>query len=182
MIIFDSRIVHRSLKILRVKFRGPGPQPEVEQGTPPEIELETQIAPTELSVSPSDPVEIPQMEHKTSGIDVTQPRHSNQDATESLHSPISAELNNELGLPYSIRTGLLIFAFFVATFVSVMVTRGVINNLPLLYRFFANILLAGISHVELGLIHLGTIIFGKSKLTSPNWDRWRVSMWLVQRN
>jgi hypothetical protein len=92
----------------------------------------------------------------------------NQEHTELSDTAISSETNHEISLPYSIRTGLFIFAFFVCTFVSVMVTRGVIHDLPLLYQFFANILLAGISESVLILTILGTIIFGKSKLINTN--------------
>ncbi|KAH6853905.1 chromate transporter-domain-containing protein [Chaetomium sp. MPI-CAGE-AT-0009] len=53
------------------------------------------------------------------------------------------------------KTGLLIILLFLASFVAVMVTRGVIPTNPLLYRLFSNLYLAG------------TIIFGGGPVVIP---------------
>ncbi|KAK3300521.1 chromate transporter-domain-containing protein [Chaetomium fimeti] len=53
------------------------------------------------------------------------------------------------------KTGLLIILLFLASFVAVMVTRGVIPSNPLLYRLFSNLYLAG------------TIIFGGGPVVIP---------------
>jgi chromate transport protein ChrA len=58
-------------------------------------------------------------------------------------------------LPLTWKWGLLIIALFLASFVAVMITRGVISNNPLLYRLFSNMYLAG------------TIIFGGGPVVIP---------------
>jgi hypothetical protein len=144
MVVYDSRIVHRSFKILSDKFRR-RPPPVQE-----EVELGMSSAPDEVFASESNkiPVNVGETGTTASGIDLNQ-TPSDQEPTQSAESPISREAINDLILPYSIRTGFLVFAFFIATFASVMATRGAIHNLPLLYQFFANILLAGRSHLYL---------------------------------
>lgn len=72
------------------------------------------------------------------------------ETTAPVEMPSASPPSQEIRLAYSIRTGLCIFAFFLATFITVMVVRGVIPDLPPLFRFFANIYLAG------------TIIFGRT--------------------
>lgn len=46
-------------------------------------------------------------------------------------------------VPYTVRTGVLVLGFFFLTLTTIMVVRGVVPNLPILFRFFGNIFLAG---------------------------------------
>jgi hypothetical protein len=57
-------------------------------------------------------------------------------------------------VPYTVRTGVIVLGVFFVTLIVIMVIRGVVPNLPTLFRFFGNIFLAG------------TIICGISPLLS----------------
>ncbi|KAK4193291.1 chromate transporter-domain-containing protein [Podospora australis] len=58
-------------------------------------------------------------------------------------------------LPLTWKSGLALIALFLASFVAIMITRGVVPNNPLLYRLFSNMYLAG------------TIIFGGGPVVIP---------------
>ena len=63
----------------------------------------------------------------------------------SVHSEdTEISTQNEVMIPYSVQTGLLVFCVFVISFVVIMVIRGVVVDVPRLFKFFANIYLAGI--------------------------------------
>jgi hypothetical protein len=46
-------------------------------------------------------------------------------------------------VPYTVLTGVLVLGFFFASLITIMVVRGVVPDLPVLFRFFGNIFLAG---------------------------------------
>ena len=60
-----------------------------------------------------------------------------EDCKESYHSEESDFV------PYTVRTGVMVLGFFFATLIVIMVIRGVVPNLPTIFRFFGNIFLAG---------------------------------------
>ena len=53
------------------------------------------------------------------------------------------ELELDAVIPYKVSTGLLVFAFFLVSFVTIVAIRGVIKDLPALFKFFSNVYLAG---------------------------------------
>jgi hypothetical protein len=62
-----------------------------------------------------------------------------EDCNDSYHS---ASEESDF-VPYTVRTGVMVLGFFFATLIVIMVIRGVVPNLPTLFRFFGNIFLAG---------------------------------------
>src|SRR5438045_3018721 len=53
------------------------------------------------------------------------------------------ELELDAIVPYKVSTGLFVLAFFLASFVAIVAIRGVIHDLPSLFKFFSNVYLAG---------------------------------------
>jgi hypothetical protein len=144
MLIFDSRIIQRNgLKIWNKLRKRHDRQLEVElEGNPRSIESELNQAAVRIDVD-----EQQQQGVKNRNVPVLSPE---SETPAPVEMPSASPPSQEIRLAYSIRTGLCIFAFFLATFIPVMVVRGVIPDLPPLFRFFANIYLAG------------TIIFGRT--------------------
>lgn len=142
MLIFDSRIIQRNGKKIWNKLRRRHERP---------VELEENSRSTEPETDQS-PVRIDDHEQPQQGVKNRQVQVSSPDneTPVPVEAPPPSPPSQDIRLAYSIRTGLFIFAFFLATFITVMVIRGVILDLPPLFRFFANIYLAG------------TIIFGRT--------------------
>ena len=139
LVIFDSRIIHRWLRKLKIQFRRSQREQNVEIGentNPPEVNpqpRETQSEPNPIQVDSNN-------EPSTS---LRNRQQSQQDNTPETSGPrVSAE---NVKIPYSILTGLIIFTFFIISFVTIMVIRGVVHNAPVLFEFFANMYLAGTS-------------------------------------
>ena len=53
------------------------------------------------------------------------------------------ELELDAIIPYKVSTGLFVLGFFITSFVAIMVIRGVVQDLPDLFKFFSNVFLAG---------------------------------------
>jgi uncharacterized membrane protein len=70
---------------------------------------------------------------------------NDQDAVSTISVERVQERPQEIIIPYSIRTGLFCFVFFLVSFIVIMVIRGVLDSLAVAFKFFANILLAGSS-------------------------------------
>jgi len=142
MLIFDSRIIQRNGKKVWNKLRRHERPVELEansRSTEPETDQSTVRIDVHEQQQQQEGVKIRQVQTPTPHNEIPAP----------VESPPSSPPSQEIRLAYSIRTGLCIFIFFLATFITVMVIRGVIPDLPPLFRFFANIYLAG------------TIIFGR---------------------
>ncbi|KAH8205131.1 hypothetical protein TruAng_000696 [Truncatella angustata] len=89
--------------------------------------------------------------------DIVRPRSDAQVPEHSIadDEPEERIVAQEFRLGFSWKQGIAIIVAFFAVFLVVMVTRGVLTNLPLLYRLFANMYLAG------------TIIFGGGPVVIP---------------
>lgn len=132
MVIYDSRIIHNGLKKIRNKFRRHQEQ---------QIELGTDVFPGQTQGIQR--VDNPESETSASGVS-RRPTDDGDNGSEANPTQETPQIRPEtVMVPYSIAVGLLIFAFFVLSFIIVMVLRGVLNDAPLLFRFFANIYLAG---------------------------------------
>lgn len=139
MMIYDSRILHTVVSRFwaRIRHRESCDHRQIELGPMADVGASTPTA-------QGSAVRIDREGNKLASRADTVPRaESPIEPTELSRTPSSRETTQQVGVPYSIRTGLLAFAFFVVSFIVIMVTRGVITSLPSLYRFFANIFLAG---------------------------------------
>lgn len=140
MAIFDSRIIHRWLRKIKNMVRKSQRQENVELGedvNPPEVHSrpdETQAEPQPIKVDSKSETSVP--------IGNRRPQGHQENVTEPSTPRVRAE---DVMIPYSILTGLIIFATFIISFIVVMVVRGVVQNAPVLFQFFANMYLAGIS-------------------------------------
>jgi len=140
MVIFDSRRIHKAIRKLRGALRRHHPPP-----SPIDTELETR--PGEQGIQPIDEEAI-EADSRASGISPMQIHRSSQSQEPTSTTPLSTPASHAIKIPYSIVVGVIILALFVTVFVVIMVLRSVLTSAPTLFRFFANILLAG------------TIIFG----------------------
>jgi hypothetical protein len=144
MVIFDSRIIQKHIRKLRDMFRRSNQEPQIELGTgshsqeptsPEELPKTLSVNPEETSVS-------------ASGISSRQAPHTNVQIDEQPIDTTRTPTDQDVKLPYSLRVGLIILGLFLISFIVIMVIRGVLKDLPTLFRFFANIYLAGICQTK----------------------------------
>ena len=139
MVIFDSRIIHNWIRKIRAKLPR-NQQENIELG---ETVIPTQDIPTTVEQqSEPSPIPIDADSPETSVSKLNRQSQVQQDNNVENSPRVRSD---EVKMPYSIRTGLVIFAFFVTSFIVVMVIRGVVHNSPIAYRLFANMYLAGTS-------------------------------------
>ena len=144
MLIFDSRLIQRNGKKLwnKLRRRHASERPVELEANPRSTEPETDQSTVRIDIH---------QRQQQQGVKIRQVQTPTPDS--ETPAPVepqpSSPPSQEIRLAYSIRTGLCIFIFFLASFITVMVIRGVIPDLPPLFQFFANIYLAG------------TIIFGR---------------------
>jgi hypothetical protein len=119
MVIYDSRIVQQTYLQIRQLFK---------HKETPQINLET--------TNESKP-------EKTTAEDVRQEPTPLQKEDIELGKIELCELEFEKLIPFSAGTTVLVLTAFVVSFVVVMTVRGFVPNLPPLFKFFSNILLAG---------------------------------------
>jgi len=132
MVIFDSRVVHNCLKAVKNKFRrNREQQPELGHNL-------SQVAPQDIQR-----VDNPKIETSATGVSQRQPLDAAEDSEVDTSQTIPVVRSENLIVPYSIKVGLLVFALFVVSFIVIMVLRGTLTDAPALFRFFANIYLAG---------------------------------------
>ena len=148
LVIFDSRIIQRYVRRILNKFRRSNPEPELELGTESQAAEESTT-----SVLPEAQPEIHPVDRETpaasaSGVNTQQTVHVNAQADLQTDNATRSASTQDVKVPYSIFVGLSILVFFIVSFVVIMVIRGVLDDLPTLFRFFANIFLAGIFHVH----------------------------------
>jgi len=136
LVIFDSRIIHRWITSIKNRFRRSRTEENVELGTNTQSQAEPQF---NTKTPEPTPIQIDEnSEHLTSL------RNRQQGQQEIVREPSSPRVSAEnVMIPYSIWTGLGIFAAFVVSFVVVMVVRGVVHDAPIPFEFFANMYLAG---------------------------------------
>ena len=140
MVIFDSRIIHRAIRKLRGAVRRHPPSPS-------QIDTELETRPPEQDILPVDEEAI-EADSRASGVSPMQLHRPSESQQPTSETPLATPTSDTIKIPYSIRVGVIILVLFIILFVVVMVLRSVLTNAPTLFRFFANILLAG------------TIIFG----------------------
>jgi hypothetical protein len=71
----------------------------------------------------------------------TRPNRATQEHAQETESVIRTR--EEVAIPFSVRTGFIALALFLVSFIVILVVRGVVDNVPMLFNFFANIYLAG---------------------------------------
>jgi hypothetical protein len=147
MVLYDSRVTQLGIRKLKAKFRRHNLGPEIELGGTAETSDVDMVSPSGqtdiIGSSESGTQNLASGVDSVHGSGQLEPINSPDAALAPPSSP-----THQIQVPYSVETGLLLFAFFIASFVAIMVTRGVISNSPLLYRFFANIFLAGTPHLS----------------------------------
>ena len=144
LVIYDSRIIHRWLRKLKNQFRKKQREQQVEIGD--NSNPQGDVNPRELQLTEPEPTPI-RVDSDGDGnfaAEVRQEQPIEQDDT-SAENPARTVRSEEVKVPYSITTGLVIFVLFLVSFIVIMVTRGVVHDLPIVFRFFANMYLAGIS-------------------------------------
>jgi len=140
MVIFDSRIIQKYIRKLRDMFRRRNEEPQIELGTDSHSQQPTspEEPPKTLSIDPEETAV------SASGINSQQAPRTNIQIDDQPIDGTPPPTDQEVKLPYSLRVGLMILGFFLISFIVIMVIRGVVKDLPTLFRFFANIYLAGI--------------------------------------
>ncbi|OLN90317.1 putative transporter YwrB [Colletotrichum chlorophyti] len=98
-------------------------------------------------------------EHRTTGTPRNEqgqtPLQPEAEVCRSLADSEPRVVPKEFRLDFSWKSGTAIIAAFFVSFIAVMITRGVVTDLPILYRLFSNLYLAG------------TIIFGGGPVVIP---------------
>lgn len=140
MAVFDSRIIHRAIRKLRVRLRRPRPP-----SGPIDAGLEMRLDEQDIQQVDQEPTDAGSTASGVNPLQVPRPGESQQRASTFSSSASSSQI---VKIPYSMLVGSIILGLFVIFFVAIMVLRAVLTTAPILFRFFANILLAG------------TIIFG----------------------
>jgi hypothetical protein len=163
LVIFDSRIAHRFIRRIKDRFRRPQRQ---------NVELQDNTSETTRGEEEHPEVDSIQLDS-----DNTPPTslRNRQTATEEETPPesptrVSAQ---HVVVSYSILTGTIVFLIFISSFIAVMVVRGVVHDASTLFKFFANMYLAGCPSSN--VTNLGTIIFGEILWCLIN-CRWRVGL------
>jgi hypothetical protein len=141
MIIFDSRIIHNWIRKIKAQFQRNQQEENIELG---ENTIPNEAVPsTGEGQSESKPIPLDTNNNETPVSRRNQQSQAQQDSNVEDSGP--RVRSDEVKMPYSIATGVTIFALFIISFIVIMVIRGVVHNSPVAYRFFANMYLAGIS-------------------------------------
>lgn len=140
LVIFDSRIVHKFIRKVRTRLRRNSQDGNMELGQ----DVPSRDAELAVETVPQDtkPVQIDISGAETSATRLSTSRQQDESnlTVENSRARIRSE---EVKAPYSIMTGVSIFALFMISFITIMVIRGVVGNLPKPYQLFANMYLAG---------------------------------------
>jgi hypothetical protein len=73
----------------------------------------------------------------------TRPNRATQEHAQLQETESVIRTREEVAIPFSVRTGFFALALFLVSFIVILVVRGVVDNVPMLFNFFANIYLAG---------------------------------------
>jgi hypothetical protein len=162
MVIFDSRIVHRALSKIQKKFRRNHPEQQIELGE------NSRTEPTQTADTSPNVVRVDNGDNTNTASGVSErPTSRSGSEGDSSDNPTPALRSQENVSLYSVKVGLLLFGLFIISFIIIMVLRGVLSDAPVLFRFFANIYLAGIfPFSDLLANNSGTIIFGNSNTSN----------------
>ena len=151
MVIYDSRVVQRNFARIRNRVRRNRQEPQIEladigslpqEASSQENGLESLQVPESVRVdrdadaTPATGVKPPQASS------IEQTRVKSAAPLRGIAHPIRAE---DVKISYSIRVGIVLFCFFLISFIVIMVVRGAVDSLPSDFLFFANIYLAGTS-------------------------------------
>jgi hypothetical protein len=145
LVTFESRVIQRSIRKIKNLFRRTTPAHNVELG---ENTSEGDASPE--TVAPSvqgNTIPVDSADEITSSLRNRQAHSEENTNTESdfPQDPAPRVRAEDVMIPYSIRTGMILFALFVASFIVIMVIRGAVSDAPLLFQFYANMYLAGLS-------------------------------------
>jgi hypothetical protein len=148
MVIYDSRIVQRYFAKIKNKLWRRRYQSQIELGdiSPPADSRAQETEPESLHVPENvrvDPDENIQTAKEIGPLQSTRTEQAKVEALTVARSPTHAIRAEDVRAPYSIWVGLILLCFFLVSFIAIMVVRGVVTDLPLDFRFFANIYLAG---------------------------------------
>jgi hypothetical protein len=137
MVVFDSRIIHSAIRKIRNAIHGPHPPAipvEAELGIPLDEQNTQQIDSSSTNAAST-----------ASGVNPLHVHHGGgtQDPEGSPTISSDASPSITIKFPYSIVIGSVILGLFVIFFIVIMVLRGTLTSASILFRFFANILLAG---------------------------------------
>lgn len=139
LVIFDSRIVHKFIRKVGTRFRRNSQEGNMELGQ----DVPSQDAEPAVETVPQEtkPIRIDVSGAETSASLLSTNRQQDESnlTVENSRARVRSE---EVKAPYSILTGISIFALFMISFI-VIVIRGVVDNLPKPYQLFANMYLAG---------------------------------------
>lgn len=148
LVTFDSRVIPWSIRKVRSLFHRTTPPHNVELGestsegdAPPEVGAHS----TQENTVPVDSTD-----DITSSLRnrQTRPQENAGFESDSPQEPTARVRAEDVMIPYSIRTGLVLFALFVISFIATMAVRGAVSDAPLLFEFYANMYLAGLSFPE----------------------------------
>src|SRR5271170_5164422 len=137
MMIFDSGIIHNGIRKIKTRFQSNQQDEHVELGEG--ANLSEAVLNTGEQQSESEPIRV----HNETA--VSRRNQQPQDQQDDIEKSASRVGSDEIKMPYSILTGVAIFAVFIVSFIVVMVIRAVVPNSPIAYRFFGNMYLAGTS-------------------------------------
>jgi hypothetical protein len=144
LVVFDSRVIQRSIRKVKNLFRGMTPAQNVELG---ENTTEEDTSPqTGAPSAQENTIPVDSTHDIASSLRNRQARsEENVNLESSPQNPAARVRAEDVIIPYSIRTGLVLFALFVISFIVTMVVRGTVSDAPLLFQFYANMYLAGSS-------------------------------------
>jgi hypothetical protein len=146
LVVFDSRIVHRFITRIQDRFRRPRRRNvELQQNT-------SEITRADEEHTEADSIDLG--ERSTASLRNRQTTTA-EETPEENPTRVSGQ---RVVIPYSILTGTIVFLAFISSFIAIMVVRGVVHDAPTLFKFFANMYLAG--RPSSNVTNLGTIIFG----------------------
>lgn len=139
MVIFDSRIVHKAFSKIQKMFRRNRQEPQIELGE------NSQTEPAQTATASPNAVLVDNEGNKNIASGVSErPTSRTGPESESSDNPTPLLRSQENVSLYSVKVGLLLLGLFIISFIIIMVLRGVLSDAPVLFRFFANIYLAGI--------------------------------------
>lgn len=146
LVTFDSRVIQRSIRKVENLFRRATPAHNVELG---EITTQGDMSPETRAPSVrEDTAPVVPTHDITSSLRNRQARpqeNADPELDYPQEEPTARVRAEDVAIPYSIRTGFVIFVFFVVSFIVTMAVHGAVSDSPLLFEFYANMYLAGSS-------------------------------------
>jgi hypothetical protein len=137
-VVWDSRILQNQYKrIIRRSARTPTTAQTLELGENNHNEEQSTVVDHPVT----EPTDVSKAVVSASGVTSSHVRSTASPEDEQVSN--SREREPHVVVPFSVRTGAISFALFLVSLVIILVVRGVVADVPPLFRFFANIYLAG---------------------------------------